>query len=121
MNAVHMVGNIAGEIEFREFPARDGGEDKCRATFLFAADRPRTDGGADFVNVVVWGVQARNMIRFNCKGSRIGLDGHIRGEFYEPPAIGKGPKPPRELRVEIVAERVEYLSAKREPAVVEAA
>ncbi|MGH7749544.1 MAG: single-stranded DNA-binding protein [Candidatus Dormibacteria bacterium] len=121
MNAVHLVGNIAGDIEVREFPARDGGDDKFRAGFLFAVDRPVTDGGADFIRIIVWGIQARNLVKYNGNGSRIGIDGHIRGEWYEPPAVGKGPKPPRELRTHVVAERVEYLSAKRPAVAVEAA
>jgi hypothetical protein len=49
-------------------------------------------------------------VRFNGKGPRVGIDGHIRGEWYEPPAEGKGLKPPRELRTHVVGERVEYLS-----------
>jgi hypothetical protein len=60
-------------------------------------------------------------VRFNGRGSRIGIDGHIRGDWYEPPAAGKGAKPPAELRTEVVAERVEYLSAKRVTTVEEAA
>jgi single-stranded DNA-binding protein len=121
MNAVHLVGNIASDIEVREFPARKGGDDKTRASFLLAVDRPVTDGDADFIRVVVWDVQARNLVRFNAKGSRIGIDGHLRSEWYEPPAEGKGPKPPREIRSHVVGERVEYLSAKRVPAAQEAA
>ena len=121
MNAVHLVGNISTDVELREFPARDGGEPKVRVTFVLAADRPVTDGGADFIRVVAWDVQARNLVRFNGKGSRVGIDGHIRGEYYEPPATGKGPKPPRELRTHVVAERFEYLSAKKPAVVKEAA
>jgi single-stranded DNA-binding protein len=121
MNAVHLVGNIATDVELKEFAARDGGEPKVRAGFILAADRPVTDGGADFIRVVVWDIQARNLVRFNGKGSRIGIDGHIRSEWYEPLAAGKGPKPPKELRTEVVGERVEYLSAKRLVAVEEAA
>jgi single-stranded DNA-binding protein len=59
MNAVHIVGNIATDIELREFAARDGGEPKVRASFVLAADRPVTGGGADFIRVVVWDVQAQ--------------------------------------------------------------
>jgi single-stranded DNA-binding protein len=121
VNAVHLVGNIGDEIELREFPARDGGDDKIRATFLLAVDRPSSDGEPDWIRVVVWGVQARNLPRFNGKGSRIGIDGHIRGEWYDPPAAGKGAKPPSELRIKVVAERIEYLSAKRVAVAQEAA
>jgi single-stranded DNA-binding protein len=39
VNAVHLVGNIASEVEVREFPARKGGEEKTRASFLLAVDR----------------------------------------------------------------------------------
>jgi single-stranded DNA-binding protein len=121
MNAVHLVGNISTDVELREFPARDGGEAKTRISFVLAVDRPAPDGGADFVRVVAWDVQARNLVRFNGKGSRVGVDGHIRGEYYEASAVDKGPKPPRELRSHVVAERFEYLSAKRPPVVKEAA
>ncbi len=41
-----------------------------------------TDGGADFVRIIVSGIQARNLVQYRGKGSRIGLDGHIRGEWY---------------------------------------
>lgn len=121
MNAVHLVGNIGDEIEVREFPAKDGGEDRVRASFLLAVDRPIRDAEPDWIRIVVWGVQARNLPRFNGRGSRIAVDGHLRGEWYDPPAAGKGAQPPSELRTEVVAERIQYLSPKRVDAATEAA
>lgn len=85
MNAVHLVGNIGQEIELRECDARDGsGEMKVKARFLLAVDRPFAHAEPDWIRIVVWGTQARNLIRFKGKGSRVAVDGRRHHEPRSP-------------------------------------
>ncbi|MGH3129527.1 MAG: single-stranded DNA-binding protein [Gaiellaceae bacterium] len=99
MNVVTLIGNLASDVELREL-----GEEKRVASFLLAVDRRSATGGADFVNVTAWDKQAELCSRFLAKGKRVGLDGRLRSHTWED-ADGK-----RRSAVEVVANRVEFLS-----------
>lgn len=111
MNTVHLVGKIASEIKFQEFPASGSGEARAKASFLMAVRRAirRTDSKQepDWIRVETWGTQARNLVKFNQKGSRIGVTGRIRGQFYNPDGGDRG----GQLRSVVVAEEIVYLTA----------
>src|SRR5690349_18406063 len=87
MNSVHLIGNLATDVELREV-----GEEKKVASFLLAVDRGSRDGGADFVWVTAWERQGELCAEFLGKGSKVGVDGRRRDA------------------VEVVARRVEFLT-----------
>ena len=98
MNSVSLIGNLATEVELR-----DVGEDKKVASFLLAVNRPTRDGGADFVGISVWDRQAEVCSEYLAKGERVGVAGRLRSRSWE--EEGK-----RRTVVEVVAQRVEFLS-----------
>ena len=101
MNTVSLIGNLATEVELR-----DVGEDKKVASFLLAVDRPTRDGGADFVGISVWDRQAEVCAEYLTKGERVGIAGRLRSRSWE--EEGK-----RRTLVEVVAQRVDFLSGPR--------
>jgi len=98
MNSVNLIGNLASDVELREF-----GEDKRRATFRLAVDRNGKDAEADFFQIVVWDRQAQLCAEYLVKGRKIGLEGRLRHRTWEE----EGQK---RSAVEIVAYRVEFLA-----------
>ena len=97
MNVVTLIGNLATDVDLKEL-----GEDKKVANFLLAIDRP--DKGADVVRVDVWGKQAESCAQYLQKGRRVAIDGRLRSRSWEEPD-GK-----RRSAVEVVANRVQFLS-----------
>lgn len=96
---VSLIGNLATEVELKELA-----EGKRVATFVLAVDRASRDGGADFVRVAVWDRQAELCARYLAKGRRVGVDGRLRSRSWEDAEGG------RRSAVEVVANRVEFLS-----------
>ena len=107
MNVVTLIGNLATEVQVKEL-----GEGKKVANFLLAIDRPGQDKGADFVQVATWDKQAELCARFLGKGKRVAVDGRLRSRSWEEPD-GK-----RRSAVEVVANRVQFLSGPGENAAV---
>jgi single-strand DNA-binding protein len=110
-NAVHLIGNVATEIKTEEGKRADG-EVWIKARFLLAVSRMGKRGAngqepdPDWVPVEVWGTLARALAQYNSKGSKLGVSGRIRSEYYAP----EGEK--RTLRTAVVAERIEFLTPK---------
>ena len=63
MNSVHLIGNLATDVELR-----DVAEEKKVANFLLAIDRGSRDGGADFVWVSAWERQGELCAEYLAKG-----------------------------------------------------
>ncbi len=104
MNSVHLIGNLATDVELRDVPPQqDGQSDKKVASFLLAVDRGGRDGGADFVWVSAWDRQAELCSDYLAKGNRVAVDGRLKSRTWE--QDGK-----RRDAVEVVARRVEFLS-----------
>ena len=99
MNNVTLIGNLATEVDLR-----DVGEDKKVASFVLAVDRPGQDAGADFVRIAVWNRQAEICAQYLAKGRRVALDGRLRSRSWEDPEGN------RRSAVEVVANRVQFLS-----------
>lgn len=97
MNSVHLIGNLATDVELR-----DVAEDKKVGCFLLAVDRGGRDGGADFVWVSAWDRQGELCSEYLAKGSRVAVDGRLKSRTWE--QDGK-----RRDAVEVVARRVEFL------------
>jgi single-strand DNA-binding protein len=78
MNSVTLTGNLATEVELREF-----GEDKKLATFLLAVDRVGKNDEADFFRVAVWDQQAQLCADYLAKGRKVGVEGKLRYHAWE--------------------------------------
>ena len=100
MNNVSLIGNLATEVELKEV----GAENKKVAGFLLAVDRSGKDADADFVWVKAWDRQAELCVQFLDKGRRVAVSGRLQSQSWE--QDGK-----RRSKVEVVATRVEFLSA----------
>lgn len=96
MNQWNGSGNIASAIDIKPVGQH------TVARVLLACDRPGKDKGADFIRIVMWDTTAKNVAKYLDKGSKILVEGHIRGEFWE--KDGK-----KNLGMEVVAERVTFL------------
>lgn len=102
MNTVNLQGNIASDIELRAV-----GGDHTLTRVLVAVDRPGKDKGRDLVRVTLWDETAKNVERFLHKGSKVLVEGRIRGDFYE---TKEGKK---NLGMEVVANRVTFLDSRK--------
>jgi single-strand DNA-binding protein len=104
VNSVQMVGNLARDIELKEF---NGGLTRGRS--LLALSRYGKREGTDYVRIVLWNKQATNAAKYLRKGSRVAVFGHLNSEFYE--RKGANPASPDvRLDTEVVVDRIEYLS-----------
>jgi single-strand DNA-binding protein len=99
MNLVMLIGNLATDVELREF-----GEEKRLATFRLAVDRGGKDDEADFFRISVWDRQAQTCADYLAKGRQVAVEGRLRTSSWE----DNGEK---RSRVEVVARRVEFLSS----------
>ncbi len=99
MNMVILTGNLASDVELREF-----GEEKRLATFRLAVDRNGKSDDADFFRIAVWDRQAQLCADYLAKGRRIGVEGRLRYRTWE----DEGQK---RSMVEVVARRIEFLSS----------
>ncbi|MDX6486122.1 MAG: single-strand DNA-binding protein [Gaiellaceae bacterium] len=99
MNSVQLLGNLATDVELR-----DVAEDKKVATFLLAVDRGTREGGADFVWITAWERQGEVCGEYLAKGSRVAVEGRLKTRTWEQDGQ-------RRDAVEVVARRVEFLSA----------
>jgi len=102
MNSVHLIGNLATDVEVREV----GDEKKTVAGFLLAVDRSGRDSNADFFWVSVWERQAELCAEYLSKGSRIAVDGRLRSRTWQQDGQ-------RRDAVDVVARRVEFLQTGR--------
>jgi single-strand DNA-binding protein len=102
VNIVTLIGNLASDVDLREI-----GAEKHVATFVLAVDRPTKDGEADFFRVSVWDRQGEACYAHLARGSHVAIDGRLRSRSWE--ADGK-----RRTSVEVVANRVEFLSRSRD-------
>jgi single-strand DNA-binding protein len=97
MNSVILTGNLASDVELREF-----GEDKRLATFRLAVDRPSKTDEADFFRIAAWDQQAQLCADYLAKGRKIGVEGRLRYRTWE-----DGDE--KRSSVEVVAHRIEFL------------
>jgi single stranded DNA-binding protein len=78
MNVVTLVGNLATDVELRDF-----GDEKRLATFRLAVDRGGKDDEADFFRISVWDRQAQACADHLGKGSKVAVEGRLRTSSWE--------------------------------------
>ena len=99
MNTVILIGNLTTDVELREF-----GSEKQLATFRLAVDRGGKDSETDFFRISAWDRQAQLCADFLAKGRKVALEGRLRYRTWEDEGQERS-------AVEVVAHRVEFLSA----------
>lgn len=101
------LGNLTRDPELRYTPS---GTPVCN--FDLAFNRSYTAQGGEkkdevcFMTIVVWGKQAESCGQYLGKGRQVLVEGHLQQRSWETPEGQKRTK------VEIVAERVQFVSAK---------
>jgi single-strand DNA-binding protein len=111
MNKVVLMGNLARAVELREL-----GGGKTIGKTVLAVSRFGRGGerkGTDWVPIVLWDRQATNAARYLGKGSRVAIEGRIHGDFVPRKGAGEGERPAVRLVVEVVVDRITYLSQTR--------
>jgi len=105
LNRVVLVGRLTKDPEFRTTPS--GVE---VATFTLAVNRTFTNAQgereADFINVVVFRKQAKNVNDYLSKGSLTGVDGRVQSRSYE------NQEGRRVFVTEVVADSVQFLDTR---------
>lgn len=71
-----LVGRLTKMPELKEV------KDKKVCEFTIATNRINGQD-ADFINCVVWNIQAENLCKYQVKGNVIGVIGELRTETYE--------------------------------------
>lgn len=100
MNSLNLVGRLTKKPELAR--TQTG---KVLSKFTIAINRIGQDG-ADFVNCVVWGVQAENLVKYQDKGALIAVNGSLRIDQYQDKE-GK-----TQSRTYALANNIEYLQSK---------
>lgn len=77
MNRVILTGRICKKLELKNLK-----DDKSVCEFTIATNRIGQED-ADFINCIVWNKQAENLVKYQDKGSLIGVEGQLRSERYE--------------------------------------
>ncbi|WP_299032395.1 single-stranded DNA-binding protein [uncultured Anaerococcus sp.] len=112
MNTVILSGRLTKDPELRYTQSQ-----KAVVSFTLAVDRglskqkrQEAEGAgcptADFIRVIVFGLQAENASKYLSKGSKCLIDGRIQTGSYEDRQTGK-----RIYTTDVIAERVEYLDS----------
>ena len=104
MNKVILIGNLTKDPELS---TTNSGLNYCRFT-LAVPKRFVQNGerGAEFINIVVWRVQADNCHKYLKKGSKACVVGSLQTRSYDAQDGSK------RYVTEVVAEEVEFLSTK---------
>lgn len=104
MNSINLVGRITKDLELRSTP-----NDKSVCEFSLAVNRIGSEG-TDFINCQVWSKQAENLVKYQGKGSLIGISGQLRVETY------KGKDDKTRYKTYVLANNIEYLETKKQEA-----
>ena len=100
MNNVILIGNISTDLELKQTM---NGKSVCQFNLAINGYGEKTD----FVPVQVWNKQAENLVKFQQKGSKIGVVGRISVDNYEQDGQKK-------TFTKVVAHEVEFLGTKQQ-------
>ena len=105
LNIVAVTGRLAADPELH---STGNGTDVT--TLRIAVGRMKRQGeqraDADFVDVVVWGEQAKHAGRYLAKGRRVAIKGRLQQRTWTSPEGGK------RSRLQVVADQVQFLDYK---------
>lgn len=103
MNRVNLIGRIANDLEVKYVRGKEGDFATLRFNLAVNKDKEKTN----FIPVRVLGKLAENLVKFQKKGSLIGVEGSIEIDQYEDKNGNKVTRP------YVLANGIEYLE-KRE-------
>lgn len=106
MNSTQQIGNLTKNVELKK--ARNGGDVAKMRIAVGRGKRDGVDQGVDYFNVTVFNGQARACYEYLKKGSKVAVTGRLRSSSYVSRKTGANIE-----RVEIVADRVEFLSHRK--------
>jgi len=109
MNNVQLIGNLARAVELREL---GGGKVVGKSILAVSRVRKGERVGTDWIPVTLWDRQAQAAGRYLGKGSRVAIQGRLHGDFV-PQRGSEGAEKRTQLRLEVVVDRITYLSAPR--------
>ncbi len=106
LNQSVIVGRLVREPELRE---TENGVKVTNITLAVPRSYKNDKGeyDTDFLNCTLWKGIAENMVEYCHKGDLLGVKGRLQSVEYEEDGINK-------TRMELVAEKVTYLTSKRE-------
>lgn len=106
LNNVVLVGRIAGEIKLEEL---ENGRKVAKLTLAIPRSFKNEEGiyETDFVDCVIWHTVAETTKEYCRKGDLIGIKGRLQTRTVEKEDGTK------ENKIELVAERVTFLSSKK--------
>ena len=109
MNHVTIIGNLTKAPDMRQTTS---GKNVCSLTIAVNRRYKDAQGNAtaDFFSVQAWGKLAELCARYLDKGSKVFISGELRNRSYEAKDGSK------RTVTEIIANEVEFLSPKAEPA-----
>ena len=105
MNQVILTGRITKKPELRETKK---GSKVCE--FTLATNRPTMRDGkreTDFITCMVWNNQAENLVKYQDKGSLVGVHGELRIDSYE--VNGE-----KRYKTYVIVNNIEFLDRKSE-------
>jgi single-strand DNA-binding protein len=112
MNNVQLIGNLARAVELREL-----GGNKVVGKSLLAVSRMHkgTRTGTDWIPITLWDKQAQAAARYLEKGSRVAIQGRLHGDYVPVKGQAEGEAKKSRLVLEVVVDRITYLSAVKRP------
>lgn len=109
MNNVQLIGNLGRPVELREL---GGGKVVGKTILAISRMRKGERVGTDWVPITLWDRQAQSAARYLDKGSRVAIQGRIHGDFV-PVRGAEGEGKRTQLRLEVVVDRITYLTPLR--------
>lgn len=108
LNQVVLVGRLVRDPELVE---TENNKKRSYITLAIPRSFKNMDGEyeTDFVNCILWDIVAKSTVEYCHKGDIVGVKGRIQSRIVE-----EGEK--KENTIEIIAEKVTFLSSKRQGA-----
>ena len=111
MNNVQLIGNLGRAVELREL---GGGKVVGKTIVAVSRMHKGTRTGTDWIPVTLWDRQAQSAAKYLDKGSRVAIQGRLHGD-YVPVKGSEGDARKTRLMLDVVVDRITYLSAMRRP------
>lgn len=101
MNSINLVGRVTKDLELRKTTSN-----KSVCEFTLAVNR--LGEGTDFITCSVWNAQAENLVKYQGKGSLIGVLGSLRTENF------KDKEGNTRYKTYVLVNNIEFLGTKKE-------